>query len=1570
MAKSDSSYRDNAGESDARRALLVQRLKGTQAEAPPARISKGSQVGLLPLSYTQQRVWFLQQLFPDNRAYNMSEAWRLRGPLDVPGLQQALAKVVQRHPSLRTRFVAPEDIPMQAIAADVELPLPATDISHLANDEREDTLRQLLLAEGNHAFDLSSEPLIRPSLIRLGPEEHVLQLVLHHIVTDEWSNDIIWQELAFYYEHPAAEEEQDLPEEAIHYTDYANWQRQQVSSGALDGQMAYWQRQLEGELPMLQLPSDRPRPAEQSLRGGTVRRMLPAQLLQGLQSLSQEAGATLFVTLLAGYQALLHRYGGQEDILVGTPIGNRQRAETERVVGMFINTAVLRGHVSPDMTFRQLLSQVQQTALDALANQDLPFDLLVQALHPERDLSYNPLFQTMFVFHSQRAERKLGGLTFEPIKIDRGVAKFDLTLFAAEEDGHLLSALEYSSDLFDEDTALRMLDHWQTLLASIVADPDAPLGHLPLLTAEEVALLMNRWNDTSIPFRETRCIHELITAQAAQRPEALAVISGEERLTYSELESRADRLAQRLQRRGVAVGTPVGLFVERSADMIAGILGILKAGGAYVPLEPAYPAERIAFSVADTGAPLIVTQAHLVQEVPLSEAKVVVLDAELDSLSGPEHTALSLDDLAYIIYTSGSTGTPKGVMVTHRNLLASTLAREQYYQKPVGRYLLLSSFAFDSSVAGIFWTLANGGALVLPAPGDEKDVHKLASLIAQEEVTHTLALPTLYRLLLSYAPRGSLDSLQVVIVAGEACPPDLGQEHYGQLPNSALYNEYGPTEATVWCSVYRLSRDSVGSTVPIGRPIANAQLYVLDDRQQLLPIGVPGELYVGGAGVTPGYWQQPQLTAAEFPQLGFAGGGPETRVYRTGDLARWRADGELEFLGRVDDQVKIRGFRIEPGEIEAVLLQHPQVEEAAVTVWAQPGVSANQDRSLIAYVSGEQFKNGAQTDAANILAYLGEALPEYMVPRQVIVLPSLPHTPNGKVDRQLLPEPQFGRDGKRPFVPPRNMVQEKLAQIWCDTLGLPQVSVEDKFFELGGDSIMSIQVVARARQEGLALTPRQLFQEQTIARLAAVATPVEQAALPRETSGMAPLTPIQHWFFSQELSQAGHWNQAAWFETAADLRLHDLQRALDGVIAHHPTLRARFYREDGRWRQEVLNEVPSAEIESLDLVGLSPPAQDEALLAKANSLHADLDLSRAPLLRAAWFDLGDHRPPRLFLTIHHLVVDAVSWSILTADLIAAYKQISLGAALSLPAVTTDYARWSATQARLAQSEALQREAAYWCEVSRDAAPLPRDGAGGSNREGEADLITVTLDREHTGPLLRDVHETYRTRMDDILLAALARAVCGWSGTCHLLLTMERHGREDIDPQLDLSRTAGWFTSLSPLMLVLPEEGDEGPAIRAVKEQLRAVPQNGIGYGMLRFLADEDTRRKLAAQPQPEILFNYLGIARQSEHESDPLRPLTADTGQAYGPRNSRAHLIDVNVQMIDGRLVARWQYAPAYFLKATIERVARTFIAELTQLIDHCLSAERGQHTPSDFPLADLQQDDLDALSDLLSGVE
>jgi amino acid adenylation domain-containing protein len=935
-----------SGLSEAKRAVLDRLLAG---ERPGPMVSR--RVGPRPpdeparLSYAQERLWFLAQLNPASTAYTMHHAFRVRGPLHLTALEQALNTVVARHEILRTTFTPDGPEVVQTIQPELRLRIPLIDLSNLPTDERAAHVEQHLAAAARYHFDLSSGPLVALSALRLAVGEHILLVSLHHIVSDEWSNGVLWRELAAAYQACEERHPPNLPELPFQYADYAYWQRRWLDEDVLRRQLSYWTEKLRGGLPLLQLPTDQPRPAVQSFRGAMRTATMESATARALEELALQAGATPFMLLVAAFIALLYRYTGQGDVAVGTPIANRNRPEVRDLIGLFLNTLVLRVDVSDDPPFLELVNRVRDASLGAFAHADLPFERLVDELKPVRDLSYNPLFQVMFVYQDGLDPTfKLPGLDIAPIFVDGGVAKFDLTLFAVRTGEGLQLALEYATDLFELTTIERMLGHLQVLLQGIAADPGTRLSLLPLLTETEHHQLLVEWNQAAAAFPSEQCIHHLFEACADQTPNAAAVLYDRQQLTYAELEGRSNRLAHYLRALGVRPGDNVALCVERSPEMIVGILGILKAGAAYVPLDPSYPRDRLTFVLEETAAPVVLTQRSLENVLPASISGRVLLDGDWSAIADFPETrpdvAVGPEHWAYVIYTSGSTGTPKGVPITHRGLVHSTVARFMYYPRAVGRFLLLSSFAFDSSVAGIFWSLCQGGALVLPLQKQEQDVHAIAALIARHAVTHTLCLPSLYALLLRYADPQQLSSLHTVIVAGEACPAELVRRHYAALPGATLYNEYGPTEGTVWATVYAVPPDFAGQLVPIGRPIPNAQAYILDAHRQPVPVGVLGELYIGGPGIAPGYLNSPALTADRFLDHPYQ---PGERLYRTGDLVRYLPDGTIEFRGRVDHQVKVRGYRVELDEIEAVLLQHAAVAQALVIAGSHHAASATPD---------------------------------------------------------------------------------------------------------------------------------------------------------------------------------------------------------------------------------------------------------------------------------------------------------------------------------------------------------------------------------------------------------------------------------------------------------------------------------------------------------------------------------------------------------------------------------------------------------------------------------------------------
>ncbi len=1057
----------------------------------------------LPLSFGQRRLWFLNRLHPDNPAYSAAWAIRIEGPLELAALRNALEAIVARHASLRTTFGTVDGSPIQVVKRQANVTLSLRDLNVLPEREREAAALRLAEEEARRPFDLERGPLLRTTLLRLTEADHLLVFTIHHIVVDGWSMGVLIQELLALYPSFAAGEPPSLSELPIQYADFAIWERQWLQGPRLEKLLSYWKRQLSGGPASLPLPTDHPRPMLESLRGATRSFALPKELSSALIALSRREGSTLFMTLLAAFQTLLHRYTSQTDILVGTPVANRARREIEPLIGFFVNTLVLRADLSGDPTFRELLGRVREVALEAYAHQDLPFEKLVEELRPERDLGRNPLFQVMFILQNAPMPKlELAKLRASLVEVETGTAKFDLTLSMQQTEQGLRGKIEYSRDLFDPETMMRMVGHWRALLEGIVADPGQRLSQLPLLTTEERRQLVVEWNDTRAESPREQCIHQLLEEQTERTPEAVAVVCEDRQLTYGELNRRGNQLAHSLRKLGVGPEVRVGLSVERSLEMIVGLVGILKAGGAYVPLDPAYPRERLAFMLEDAQVSLLVTSKTASEWLPKDKTRAVCIDIDREFVS-PESTENPVptagpDSLAYVIYTSGSTGRPKGVLVDHRNLVHSTRARINCYQDRSIRFLLLSSFAFDSSLAGIFGTLSQGGTLVLPRPGLERDPSRLAELIAQKQISHLLSLPSLYGLLLEQANPEQLRSLRRVIVAGEACSREVITRHNKQLPLATVCNEYGPTESTIWSSVHMCRGPVSQEQVPIGRPIANTQIYIVDEHLEPVPIGVLGELHIGGAGLARGYLNKPELTAEKFIPNPFAEN-PGARLYKTGDRARYLADGSIEFLGRLDEQVKIRGFRVELGEVEAVLAEHPGVKAAAIVVRED----SLGEKRMMAFVT---LRPGFAGTVEDLFSFLKRKLPEYMLPWKVEITEHLPLTPSGKVDRHRLRALSDRlASPKNECSAPRTALEEELVRIWSEVLKLERVGVHDNFFDLGGHSLLAVKLMAEVEKHtGKKLSLAGMVQAPTIQDQAALlAVPSSSAEIP----GVIPIQP-------------------------------------------------------------------------------------------------------------------------------------------------------------------------------------------------------------------------------------------------------------------------------------------------------------------------------------------------------------------------------------------------------------------------------------------------------------------------------
>ncbi|NEO98537.1 MAG: amino acid adenylation domain-containing protein [Symploca sp. SIO2E9] len=1044
--------------------------------------------GNLPLSSAQQRLWFLDQMEPGSPLYNVPGAVRLNGSLDVVAFERSFNEIVRRHESLRTTFEVVDAQPVQAIAPTFRLALPILDWRHLREDEREAEIQRLADEEAQQPFDLAKGPLLRLTLVHLDESEYVLLLTMHHIVSDAWSMGIFIQELSKLYEAFSTGQPSPLPELPIQYTDFAVWQKQWLSGEVPQNQLNYWRSQLQGAPELLQLPTDCPRPNIQTYRGTTQSFSLDSDLTQKLQTLSRESGTTLFMTLLAAFATLLYRYSGQEDILIGSPIANRNRWEIESLIGFFVNTLVLRTRFEDNPSMKDLLVRVRETTIKAYEHQDVPFEQLVQALQPQRSLSHSPLFQVMFVLqNAPMREVELLGVTLTQLERESTIAKFDLTLSITETDRGLVGEWEYNTDLFDRSTIERMAAHFQNLLSAIVENPQLPVAELPLLSEAERHQLLVEWNDTKSEYPSDKCIHHLFKEQVEKTPDAVAVVFENQQLTYQQLNQRANQLAHHLLSLGVKAEGLVGICVERSLKMVVGLLGILKAGGTYVPLDPSYPQERLSYILADSRVEVLLTQQSLLESLPEHQAKVVCLDTDWEAIEQHSQENLeagvSSDNLAYVIYTSGSTGQPKGVQISHHSVVNFLNSMSYFPGLTQGdTFYAVTTISFDIAALELYLPLTVGAKVVVASHEIASNPDGLLSELSSSKITVMQATPATWQMLLTGG--WSSNYPLKVLCGGEALSAQLA--HQILETGSELWNLYGPTEATIWSTIYQVRANKAVTTTKdafsaIGRPIANTQIYILDKHLQPLPIGVQGELYIGGDGLARGYLNRSELTQEKFIPNPFDNSNfnsQKSKLYKTGDLARYLPDGNIEYLGRLDHQVKIRGFRIELGEIESVLNTHPQIEQAIVI--AIEDTTGN--KRLVAYV----VTSKKSLTSNQLREFLFSKLPEYMVPNAFITLDTLPLTPNGKVDRVALPVPNTTRpELEAAFVAPRTPTEQILAEIFAQVLEVEQVGVHDNFFELGGHSLLATQLIAQLlKMFEVEVTVVDLFKGPTVTDLA------------------------------------------------------------------------------------------------------------------------------------------------------------------------------------------------------------------------------------------------------------------------------------------------------------------------------------------------------------------------------------------------------------------------------------------------------------------------------------------------------
>jgi len=1547
--------------------LLSERSK-QQATARIPALPRRAAFSPCPLSFAQERLWFLAQMDPDSPFYHIAGVVRMEGRLHEALLEQALNESIRRHEALRTTFINVNDKVMQRIEQHCAIRLMLTDLSALPAHSQTGEMKKIELAEAARPFDLEQGPLLRARLVKLAEQRHLLLMTMHHIISDGWSLGLLIEEVSGFYETFSQGQPSAKPELSLQYADFACWQRERMRDGLYAEQLSYWTQRLASAPTLLELPTDRPRPSELSYRGAGHSFTLNAELTGALRQLSRATDTTLFMVLIAAFNVMLQRCSGQDDLCVGYPVAGRNRKDIENLIGFFVNTQVLRSDLSANPSFTGLLSQIKTNILAAQNHQDLPFEHVVEALRPERTLSHAPLFQVMFAFqNAPMAGLQLPGVRFTIKEAEINAAKFDLLLTVTNGLENLQCRFDYSSDLFDEASVIRMSGYLQRLLAGIVRQPEARISELPLLGEAEWRLIMTEWNDSKAGYPHYPYLHGIIERQVLQTPEAIAVVFENERLSYAELNTRANQLAHYLLAQGIGPDRLVGVCLERSERMVIALLGILKAGGAYLPLDPDYPRERLAFMVNDAAPSVVLTEKHWLDHHEFGASRVLCLDTEwakrADADVGNPAITIMPEHLAYCIYTSGSTGQPKGVGVPHQGILNRLQWMQDEYRLDDGdRVLQKTPYSFDVSVWEFFWPLMTGARLIVARPGDHKDSFALIDTIIREQVTTVHFVPSMLHAFIDTPGVEKCTSLKRVICSGEALPADC-VARFRQKCRAGLHNLYGPTEASVDVSFWACLPGRAETAIPIGRPIANTALHILDRHLNPVPPGTPGELHIAGIGLGRGYLNRPGLTAEKFianPYDQAADGQQGGRLYKTGDLARYRADGAIEYLGRIDHQVKIRGFRIELGEIEARLLSHAEVREAVVIACED----RQHDKRLVAYVVG--------TVKSDVLkAYLADVLPDYMIPAAFVTLDAMPLSANGKLDRKRLPQPGMEQPANNHYEEAQTPVEKILADIWREVLAVSRVGRHDNFFELGGDSILSIQVVSRARRAGIVISPKQLFQYQTPAGLAAVAGKAgEIAAEQGAVSGHVALTPIQQWFFEQALDNPHHWNQALFLETSPELRPDILEAAFNHLAAHHDMLRVRFNRQDGEWRQYLPADQTRAVFERVDLSGVSEQDQAARLESAASVQQARINLSEGPLLRAVWFDLGQEQAGRVLIVIHHLLVDGVSWRILLDDLATLCRQLMgrqlmAGQTPALAAKTSSFKYWAEQTIDRVRSGDLALDARYWLNQDYDGvADLPVDQAGGGNRLAMEEELTVMLTEAETAALLQDAPGAYGMKTDELLLTALALTLRAWTASEAVLIDLEGHGREDISSDLDVSRTVGWFTTLYPLVLNVSGHAGLDEALKSVKEQLRAIPMKGMSYGLLRYASpDRQLRAQLASRSKAQVIFNYLGQFDTAMASDAPFGLSSESTGLSCAPDGLRGHEWVIVGSVSDGRMRLGWRYSRERYRRDTIAGLTEQYARRLRAIIAHCTEPGAGAYTPSDFPLAALTQADLDGMA-------
>lgn len=1502
-------------------ALLQQVEVSHTALAEP--LSRFAESNAVPLSFAQQRLWFLFKLEGASPTYNILMASRLSGDLDISVLRRSFEYLIKRHESLRTTFSENSDgVAQQFIHDALDLKMAVEDFSAYPDSQKQALLDQAKSEMAASRFDLEQAPLSQVMLIRYDQHEWVLLMAMHHIISDGWSMGILSRELGAAYQSYMANVEPDLPPISINYRDYSVWQQRQQQSASIEQGVKRWCRLLENSEYRLDLNTGKSRPESRSYQGSTCPVSIAPELSKQLEQLAESKGVSLFVLLLTAYFILLQRYSGRNDLLVGTQAANRNEPDLEPIVGFFINTIPLRARIEANPRVTELLEQVNNFCLNAFDLQFVPFERLVEALKPERDFGTNPLVQIMFLW--QNAPIKdiaLKGLTMQREPLQSEAAKFDLTLELGMEQGRIQGVFEYSTDLFDAVTVENMVEHYATLLQAIAQKPDSAVGDLRL--TDDIAL-----PGSGLSIDDKQNIVSAFNAQVTETPDANALNDGQQVLSYRQLSERAEVIAERLRQAGIKPGSIVAIYLPRTNDYLIAIFGILKAGCAYLPLELTLPKARIDFILKDAKVAAVISQEPVFTGYPhirCNDLQQPVTQAPIQDIPAKAP--------AYLIYTSGSTGQPKGVLIGHQSVLGlvQSLNRGIYRDSPKAiNVALMASFIFDASVQQIFAALLQGHCLHICDSESRRDGQALLEFLKKQQIELSDCTPSLLQIMLEagLAERQDL-RLRQLIVGGEALPPQLIEiiAQSRQAENLKIFNVYGPTECTVDATLHAVDnrRRYKSAAVGIGKSLDHALVKIVDCYGHQQPDGLAGEIYISGLALAQGYWQQPALTATRFVPAEQG-----QRYYRTGDQGRVNSQGEIEFLGRLDDQVKIRGYRIELGEIEAQLAQYPGVLQAVARV--NKGESAE----IVAYLVTQN-----QLSLADLRAGLAKQLPDYMIPAHFVVLDKLPLNSSGKIDRKALPKlSEAQRLSDDLGGAPKGEREQVLGQVWCAVLGLGSIGRDDNFFASGGDSIKALQIVSRVRQAGWKLEVRDLFTHSSISKLAPKLAAIKAAPVASgKAEGELPLNPIQQHFFANHCSQFHHFNQAFLLATK-DLDTARLKQALTQVCNNHDAFRLRFQNQDGQWRQ-FYADTESFDFSELDLASI------EQLSAHASELQKSFDLSTGPLLKALYYRLLNTH--YLLLVAHHLIIDGVSWRILMEDLNDAYDQ---GNQWQAPEPTASLKSWM-QQFQQQGEKIIAEQQDYWQHQV-----LSPCLDGQSVKYKDLDIVKVELDPAHSEQFLTGVHQAYTTEANDLLLAALLLAYTQWEKSKTLSLILEGHGR-DVLEDVDVSRTIGWFTTRYPVTLEYNANQDFGYLIKSVKESLRAVPDKGVGYGMVRYMNNAVDGQQFS---DPAISFNYLG--QFGQHQQGRFALADQNIGDIFSPDAIAPYLIEFVGKHVAGQLSFEIAYPRHLYSRERISAFAESFKQALVNIIDHAANCETQSLTPSDI---DYDGFDIDQLDDFLA---